>query len=41
VAQPAQTDYLFFVVDCTAEQAGQHVFSRTFEEHLANVEACR
>jgi UPF0755 protein len=41
VAQPAQTEYLFFVVDCTAERAGQHVFSRTFEEHLANVEACR
>jgi UPF0755 protein len=41
VAQPDQTDYLFFVVDCTAERAGQHVFSRTFDEHLANVEACR
>lgn len=41
VAQPAQTDFLYFVVDCTAEREGQHVFSRTFEEHLANVEACR
>lgn len=41
VAQPAETEYLYFVVDCTAERVGQHVFSRTFEEHLANVEACR
>ncbi len=41
VAQPAETEFLFFVVDCTAEQAGAHVFSRTFEEHLANVESCR
>jgi UPF0755 protein len=41
VAAPAQTDYLFFVADCEAEIAGSHVFSRTFEEHLANVNRCR
>lgn len=41
VAQPAETDYLFFVVDCTATVAGKHVFSSTFEEHLANVERCQ
>ena len=28
-AEPAQTDYLFFVVASN----GEHVFSRTFEEH--------
>lgn len=41
VAEPIDTDLLYFVVDCQAEQVGQHVFSQTFEEHLANVEACR
>ncbi len=41
VAAPAQTDYLFFVADCEAEIAGSHVFSRTFDEHLANVNRCR
>lgn len=41
VAQPAQSRYLFFVVDCDSEVVGQHVFSETFEEHLAHVEACR
>ena len=41
VAQPEPTDYLFFVVDCNSEMVGQHVFSKTFEEHLARVEACR
>lgn len=41
VAYPAETGYLFFVLDCTAEQAGRHVFAETFEEHQANVERCR
>ena len=41
VAAPAQTDYLFFVVDCTAVTPGSHVFSVTYEEHLANVQRCR
>ncbi len=41
VAQPEQTEYLYFVVDCTSEVAGKHVFSRTFEEHLTHVERCR
>jgi len=41
VAQPIATDYLYFVVDCNSETAGQHVFSKTFEEHVARVEACR
>ena len=41
VAQPAETDFLFFVVDCTSEVPGSHVFSTTFEEHLANVQRCR
>jgi UPF0755 protein len=41
VANPITTDFLFFVVDCTADVPGSHVFSRTFEEHLVNVERCR
>ncbi|GAG39770.1 unnamed protein product, partial [marine sediment metagenome] len=41
VAYPAETGYLFFVLDCTAEQAGRHVFAETFEEHQANVDRCR
>lgn len=41
VADPAATDYLFFVLDCTAAQSGTHIFSVTFEEHLAHVERCR
>jgi UPF0755 protein len=41
VAEPVASDFLFFVVDCTAEPAGRHVFSKTFDEHLANVQACR
>ncbi|MCA9937695.1 MAG: endolytic transglycosylase MltG [Anaerolineales bacterium] len=41
VAQPAQTNYLFFVADCDANAAGLHLFSATYEEHLANVATCR
>lgn len=41
VANPAVTDYLFFVLDCTAEQPGTHVFSKTFEEHVAHVARCQ
>lgn len=41
VAEPAETNYLFFVVDCTAAVPGSHVFSVTYEEHLANAERCR
>jgi UPF0755 protein len=41
VAEPAQTEFIFFVVDCTAATPGSHVFSVTFEEHLANVQRCR
>jgi UPF0755 protein len=41
VAEPEQSDYLFFVLDCDSDPPGRHVFSRTFEEHLANVERCR
>ena len=37
VADPAETDYLFFVADGT----GGHAFSRTFEEHLENVKRWR
>lgn len=41
VAEPEQTDYLFFVLDCESDPPGRHVFSRTFEEHLAHVQRCR
>ncbi len=41
VAEPEQTDFLFFVVDCESDPPGRHVFSKTYEEHLANVERCR
>jgi UPF0755 protein len=39
VAQPAETDYYFFMVDCTRDDGG-HVFAHTEEEHLENFNAC-
>ena len=41
VANPADVDYLFFVVDCAAATPGAHAFSVTYDEHLANVARCR
>ena len=41
VANPADVDYLFFVVDCAAATPGAHAFSITYDEHLANVNRCR
>ncbi|MDX1613888.1 MAG: endolytic transglycosylase MltG [Candidatus Promineifilaceae bacterium] len=41
VAEPAPTDFLYFVVDCTAARQGAHTFSETYEEHLAKVQRCR
>jgi UPF0755 protein len=41
IAGPAEVDYLFFVTDCDAAIPGAHVFSRTYEEHLAHVLRCR
>jgi UPF0755 protein len=41
VADPANVEYLFFVTDCDAAIPGAHVFSRTYEEHLAHVLRCR
>jgi UPF0755 protein len=41
VAEPEDTDFLFFVLDCESNPPGRHVFSRTYEEHLANVQRCR
>ena len=41
IASPATVDYLFFVLDCAASTPGTHVFSVTYEEHLAHVERCR
>lgn len=41
IANPAAVDYLFFVLDCAATEPGRHVFSVTYEEHVAHVERCR
>lgn len=38
-AYPADTEYYFFLADCTRND-GSHLFSVTAEEHLANYEAC-
>ena len=40
VADPAQTDYFFFVLDCEAN-TGEHLFSTTFEEHLIYARQCQ
>ncbi len=43
VAYPLQSNDLFFVADCAAAagQEGSHLFSETYEEHLAHVQRCR
>lgn len=41
VAAPAAVDFLYFVLDCAADTPGRHVFSVTYEEHVAHVERCR
>ena len=41
VADPAQTDYIFFVAGCNPQNPSTHLFSITYEEHLTNVENCR
>lgn len=41
VADPAVTDYFYFVANCEGYAAGQHLFSTTFDEHLVKVENCR
>ncbi len=41
VLQPAETPFLYFVVDCTSATPGAHVFAQTFEEHQANVARCQ
>lgn len=41
VANPTVTAYIFFVADCQAAVPGTHLFSVTYEEHLAYVENCR
>ncbi|MCP5097252.1 MAG: endolytic transglycosylase MltG [Chloroflexi bacterium] len=39
VASPTPSDFIFFVADCAAD--GTHLFSVTYEEHLANVSLCQ
>ncbi len=41
VAEPEDSSFLYFVLDCDSDPPGRHVFSRTYQEHLANVERCR
>ena len=38
-ANPAQTDYYFFLADCTRND-GSHLFAKTAEEHNANYAMC-
>jgi UPF0755 protein len=38
-AQPADTDYFFFLADCTSDD-GSHLFAETEAEHFANYERC-
>lgn len=38
-AQPAETQYFFFMVDCTKDDSS-HLFAVTEEEHLANFNRC-
>ena len=38
-AYPADTDYFFFLANCT-QNDGSHLFAVTQEEHLRNYEAC-
>jgi UPF0755 protein len=39
VAYPMPSNELFFVADCERESA--HLFSETYEQHVANVQRCR
>jgi UPF0755 protein len=41
VANPAASDFIFFVADCRAAVPGTHLFSITYEEHVVNVQNCR
>jgi len=38
-AQPADTDYFFFLADCTKDD-GSHLFAVTEDEHYANYARC-
>jgi UPF0755 protein len=41
VANPAATDFVFFVADCESDIVGDHNFSVTFDEHLAKAQRCQ
>jgi UPF0755 protein len=41
VAAPQASEFIFFFADCNAKVPGTHLFSVTYEEHLANVQSCR
>ncbi len=39
-ANPTDTEYYFFVLDCDAN-TGEHIFSTTYEEHLGYAQRCQ
>ncbi|MFK7804925.1 MAG: endolytic transglycosylase MltG [Anaerolineae bacterium] len=41
VANPVESDYLFFVADCNPEAPSTHIFATNFDDHLVNVNKCR
>ncbi len=41
VANPKQTDFLFFVAGCDPAAPSTHVFATNFDDHLVNVNQCR
>ncbi len=41
VAEPTETDFIFFVASCNGLRPGSHQFSVTYEEHLINVANCQ
>ncbi|MEM7801621.1 MAG: endolytic transglycosylase MltG [Chloroflexota bacterium] len=41
VANPANSDFIYFVVDCEAAEPFSHEFNVTYADHLAKVESCR
>jgi UPF0755 protein len=40
VATPQESSFIFFVANCAIGSRSQHLFSETYEEHLANVARC-
>lgn len=41
IADPATSNFLFFVAACDGSRPGSHLFSVTYAEHLVNVASCQ